>query len=101
MRSCSRLLTLWIALSCASLAACSSGPSQLTPRGSGDVPGAPSQVTHHTYPAIFVSDTDRNAVKEIPPGCEDAGCIVTRINFVGDPNGIALDASGNLYVTSA
>ena len=39
------------------------------------------------------------AVKEMPPNCSSSSCVKTLGGGFGYPSGVAVDASGNVYVT--
>jgi NHL repeat len=47
---------------------------------------------------VFVADSDKDAVDEIPPGCTTAACVATLGGGFSDPFGVAVDASGNVFV---
>ncbi len=47
---------------------------------------------------VFVADTDNSAVKEIPLGCVNSGCVKTLGSGFSGPYGIAVDGSGNVFV---
>ena len=47
---------------------------------------------------VFVADGSSNALKQIPPGCTSASCVITLNASLKLPYGLALDGSGNLFV---
>lgn len=42
--------------------------------------------------------SDGNAVKELPPGCASASCVITLGGWFTAISAVAVDGSGNLYV---
>jgi hypothetical protein len=47
---------------------------------------------------IYVADTGHSAVKEIPLGCANSGCVLTLGGGFSAPQGVTVDGSGNNYV---
>lgn len=48
---------------------------------------------------LFVADAGNAAVKEVPPGCPSSGCVTSIGAGFSSPQGVAVDSSGNVYVT--
>jgi large repetitive protein len=42
--------------------------------------------------------SNNNAVKEMPAGCASSSCVTTLGGGFGNPFGVAVDGSGNVYV---
>ena len=60
----------------------------------------PSGVVLDANGSLYVTDTGNSALKRIPSGCTGANCVVTLASDI-DAEGIARDASGNLFVADA
>ena len=50
---------------------------------------------------VFVADYGNGAVKEIPPGCVTYNCVKTICPFEYGIGGVAVDGSGNVFISTA
>ncbi len=47
---------------------------------------------------VFVTDTNKERVDEVAPGCTSASCVTSLGGGFSSPTGVAVDASGNVFV---
>ena len=92
---------LGICSTLAILAGCNAGGSThetLPPGASG---AAMRQPSLRDTPAqnVYVTDLQSDRVKEIPPGCISADCVVNIARKIKCPTAVSLDSSNDLYVS--